>query len=261
MAEQTSGPQKPGSEDGRRQGQSQEGGETQSRGLARSPRRGGAQGLTRSTYSPPLFSMGPLSLLSMNPFSLMRQFSDEMDEMFSSFGGGEGRLDRPGALARAAVFSPQLEVLERDDQMLVRADLPGINPDEVRLTLLDDSLVIEGERRSEQEEHRRGVFRSERSYGMFRRVIPVPVEAREENASARFENGVLEISIPLERQRSRGRRIEISGQSPGRQGGGTTQASAGAAAGTRTAGSAGAPTTSSAQGAQQGGTGTSPAGK
>lgn len=231
MAEQTTGQQKAGPDNGRRQGQSQDGGETQGgggggRALARSARRGAGPALARSGYAPSLFNMGPLSLLSMNPFSLMRQFSDEMDEMFSTLVGAEGRSERQGALARMGAFVPQIEVMERDDHLVVRADLPGIAADDVRIMLQDDSLIIEGERRTEHEETRRGLFRSERSYGMFRRVIPLPAEAREENATARFENGVLEIDIPLDRQRPQGRRIEIGGQSPrqGGAGGGGAQA-------------------------------------
>jgi HSP20 family protein len=211
------------SENGPRKGQ-QAGGHT-GEGQARS---GGAleqrssrpeqQGVTRASYIPPLFSPSPAALMSTSPFAIMRRFTDELDQIFSSFGAlpGDGRGQQDGALARAAQFAPQIEVLERDNQLLIRADLPGISPDQVRVTLVDSALVIEGERRSEQEHRDRGTYRSERSYGAFRRVIPLPAEANEDKAEARFDNGVLEVAVPLDPSRSAGRRLEIGKGGPPR---------------------------------------------
>ena len=152
-----------------------------------------------------------------SPFALFRRLSDDMDRLF--FGGGQGLASFGNLGAR---FLPNVDVEERDDRIVVRADLPGVRPDDFRVDIEDDALVLQGERRSEREETRGGIRRSERSYGSFRRVIPLPPGANTEAAEARFQNGVLEIEIPVQQQ-SRSRRLEVrSGSTSGSTSGATT---------------------------------------
>jgi len=99
-----------------------------------------------------------------------------------------------------------------------------MSADDVRIEIRDDALVLEGERRSEIEVEEEGVYRSERVYGRFSRVIPLPDGADLDKASARFENGVLEVEIPL-REDARRRRIEIQGGAAS-QGGSKSQGTA-----------------------------------
>jgi HSP20 family protein len=137
-----------------------------------------------------------------SPFALFRRLSDDMDRLF--FGG-------PSAGAFGGIsghFVPNIDVEEREDKILVRADLPGVRPDDFHVDVEDNALVLQGERRSEREESRGGVRRVERSHGSFRRVIPLPQGANVEAADARFENGVLEIEIPVQ-QESKSKRLEI----------------------------------------------------
>jgi len=137
-----------------------------------------------------------------SPFALFRRLSDDMDRLF--FGG-------PSVGAFGSIggrFVPNIDVEEREDKIFVRADLPGVRPEDFHVDIQDDSLVLQGERRSEREETRGGVRRVERSHGTFRRVIPLPQGANLEAADAHFENGVLEIEIPLEQQ-TKSRRLEV----------------------------------------------------
>src|ERR1700730_16009594 len=110
------------------------------------------------------------------PFSLMRRFGEEMDRLFEDFGFGRGFL-RPafgrdlfprslGELDRS-LWSPQVEVFERDGRLFLRADLPGLTKDDVNVEIADDAIVISGERRKEHEEKREGYYHTERSYGSF----------------------------------------------------------------------------------------------
>ena len=150
-----------------------------------------------------------------SPFSLVRRMMEDMDRLFEQAGGGlsfaESGLQRSGL----PVWSPAVEVVERQGQLVVRADLPGLKQEDVRIEATDDSLVIEGERRSELEvEEEGGIYRSERSYGRFSRTIPLPEGADVQGAQAKFENGVLEVTVPLREQPGR-RRIEIQGASSG----------------------------------------------
>jgi len=144
---------------------------------------------------------------------------EDFDRVFEEFGFGRGLgggLPVAGALERGGLamdWSHAVEMVERDGQLVIRADLPGLSPDDVRLEITDDgSLVIEGERRSEMEaEEEGGVYRSERTYGRFSRVIALPEGVDADRAQARFDNGVLEISLPLPQQSQR-RRIQIQRQ-------------------------------------------------
>ena len=158
--------------------------------------------------------------LTGSPFAFMRRFSDEMDRLFEDFGFGRGwfapgferGLDRLGALAGGA-WTPQVEVLERGNQLIIRADLTGMTKDDIKVDLEDNSLVIRGERKSEREEDEEGYYRSERSYGSFYRRIPLPSGVNAEQASADFRNGVLEITLPApKRAEEKRRQLEIGGE-------------------------------------------------
>ncbi len=151
-----------------------------------------------------------------SPFSLMRRFSEQMDRIFEDFGFGRtfgpsfGRDFGKLANLEGSLWSPQIEVFERDNQLIVRADLPGLTKDDLNVDITDDSIVIRGERRQEKEENEEGYYRSERNYGSFYREIPLPEGVNANEAKANFRNGVLEITMPApERQTLGRRRIEI----------------------------------------------------
>lgn len=158
------------------------------------------------------------SPLSSSPFTFMRRFSEEMDRLFDDFGfGGSwlgssyGRNFFPMSEGefRQSLWSPQIETFEREGQLVIRADLPGLTKDDVNVEITDDAINISGERRNEDEERREGYYRSERSYGRFFRSIPLPQGVNAEDANATFNNGVLEITMEAPQVQSRGRRLEI----------------------------------------------------
>ena len=111
---------------------------------------------------------------------------------------------------------PQIEVFQRGEEFVVRADLPGLQREDVTVEVTDDALVIHGERRSECEESGRGFYRSERSYGSFHRRIGIPEGVETDSATARFKNGVLEVTMRTTAAPSeRGRRIDVEGEEGG----------------------------------------------
>jgi len=94
---------------------------------------------------------------------------------------------------------------------VVRADLPGLKKDDVKVDITDQGITIHGEGRQEQQSEQGGIYRTERSYGSFYRQIPLPEGAMTDQAKAAFKNGVLEITVPSPPdQVTRGRRLEIS---------------------------------------------------
>ncbi len=110
--------------------------------------------------------------------------------------------DRRGSLA------PEIDVFQKNNELTIRADLPGMKKDEVSVDITDDAITIRGERKRESEEDRDGFYRSERSYGSFCRVIPLPEGAMTEQAKAHFRDGVLEVTMPSP-PAAKGRRLEI----------------------------------------------------
>ena len=109
------------------------------------------------------------------------------------------------------LWTPQIETFQRGNEFVVRADLPGLSKDDVKVDVTDDSITLQGERREEHEEDREGYYRSERTYGSFYRVVPLPEGAISDSAKAQFNNGVLEIVLQAPpKEVSRGRRLDIS---------------------------------------------------
>lgn len=152
-----------------------------------------------------------------NPFTFMRRFMDDMDRTFGELGLGSW----PGSPAEgltgrgtgSRLWSPQVEVFERDGKLTVLADLPGMKQEDVRVNIEDDILTIEGERRQEHEESRGDLWHSERSYGSFRRSVQLPVGVDPEAVRASFEHGVLEVTMPRPAQKPKGRRIDVQSSS------------------------------------------------
>jgi len=151
----------------------------------------------------------------------MHRFAEEMDRVFQGFGIGHGatmpwspaRQREPSGEGVALTgWSPQVEVFERGDRLVVRADLPGLSKDDVQVEATNEAVTIRGERRQEHEERRGGFYHTERSYGSFSRTIPLPEGAEADKAEANFRDGVLEITLPApKRETSQGRRLEIKG--------------------------------------------------
>ena len=158
---------------------------------------------------------------SLSPFALMRQGIDEADRWFSRMIGDRGGAppwasSRSGrdwsAAAAAGDWSPAIEAFQRGDEFIVRVDVPGMKRSDITVEAGDDSLSIRGERRQEQTQERDGLFWTERSYGGFSRVVPLPAGAIADSAKATFNNGALEIVMQAPPQEARrGRKIDISG--------------------------------------------------
>lgn len=152
-----------------------------------------------------------------NSLTTMRRFAEEMDRLFEDFGfrlpslmsrGRELPWREPEMIP--AEWSPRIDILERNGQFMVRADLPGLAKDDIQIELADDLLSIRGERKLEKTERREGYTYNECSYGSFYRAIPLPEGADASKAKAEFRNGVLEVSMPAPQQpETKARRLEI----------------------------------------------------
>jgi HSP20 family protein len=102
-----------------------------------------------------------------------------------------------------------MDLLETEDEFVLRADLPGLNESDVNIELEDNVLTLSGERKAEHEEKREGFYRMERAYGAFSRSLTLPKGIDPEAVTAAFDRGVLEVRVPKPEQR-KPRRISIN---------------------------------------------------
>jgi HSP20 family protein len=207
---------------------------------------GGQQG--RQSLLPALLSNPDLMTRAFmaNPFSFAQAMSQEMDRLFST--GGADSLSSPvgqtggrGQTGRGlSQWTPPMEVVQRENELVVRADLPGLKPEDIQIDVEDHVLTISGERQEQSEDRQNGFYRTERSYGSFTRSIALPDGIDEEQVNACFEHGVLEVTVPLPQQRQRGRRIQVKSGTTSGAAAVTGQQSQGAAQGANHGGNEGA---------------------
>lgn len=149
------------------------------------------------------------------PFSFMRRFAEDMERMFENFDdfrlpGFFGKEFFPfDSEMKAVEWIPQLEVVQRNGQLIVRCDLPGMKKDDVKVEMKDEILTISGERNEEKKEERAGYYRTERSYGSFYRQVPLPAGVKPNTAEATFRDGVLEIKMLAAEKETGARKLEI----------------------------------------------------
>lgn len=146
-----------------------------------------------------------------SPFTLMRRLSDDMERIVEDTWGARRfpRLFR-ALEAPEMRWTPDIEAFERKGEYVVRADLPGMTKDNVKIEISDGELVIQGERTEEKEQKEKGYYASERSYGAFYRALPLPDGVKIDEAKATFKDGVLEIAMPAGKlPEKHGRQLEI----------------------------------------------------
>lgn len=153
----------------------------------------------------------------VNPFQMMQQFTRDMGKLFEDFQGFRFPNFLKSGFEPLRVeledfdWMPEIEVHQDNGQFIVKADLPGLTRDDVKVELTDKALTISGERKEEKEEKREGYYRTERSYGSFYRQVPLPEGAKIDAATAEFQNGVLQITMPAKQEEKTTRKLEIKG--------------------------------------------------
>ena len=137
---------------------------------------------------------GRLPSRYQDPF---HSFRSEIDRLFDSFFGGTPALTgfRQG-FPEAQMMTPTLDVKENEKEIVVKADLPGMDEKDINLTIHNGVLSLRGEKKSEHTDQRENYHMMERSYGSFQRSIRLPDTIDEDKAEARFDKGVLTITLP-----------------------------------------------------------------
>jgi HSP20 family protein len=130
----------------------------------------------------------PMDLIKWEPFRELSSIRRQMDRLWDSFFEREE--------APAGLWAPEIDISETPEEILVKADVPGIDQKDLSVTLSGDNLTIKGERKEEKEENGKHFHRVERRYGGFHRSVPLPVSVDATKISAEYNNGVLEIHLP-----------------------------------------------------------------
>lgn len=153
----------------------------------------------------------PIRQPTRAPSRELRTIQQEVNRLFGtvfdSQAGGNGR-----SVAPPRGWVPAMDLVEEGDRYLLRADLPGVREQDVKVELDENVLTVSGERRSEQEERKEGYFRVERASGSFSRSLMLPEGVDPQSIQARIEHGVLEVSVPKPKQREPHRvAIDVAG--------------------------------------------------
>jgi len=149
-----------------------------------------------------------MSIVRYDPFRDIRTLQDEVNRLFST---NMGRFFNDEGIARGA-WSPNVDIFENKDQIVIEAELPGMNREDFDLSVENNVLTLHGERRFEKKEETDNYHRVERSYGSFSRSFTLPQTVSAEGANAEFRNGVLRVTLP-KREEVKARKIQIKGDS------------------------------------------------
>jgi HSP20 family protein len=176
----------------------------------------GSHGMERyqqGRYLPSVFSVSPGEFFTMNPISLMRRLTEDIDRAFgfgsSGLGSGLSRGENFSQFNPDFEWIPPVEVRQSGNNLVIHADLPGLSENDVKVEGTDEGLVIQGERRREHTSEEGGWRHSERAYGRFYRLIPLPESAKIEETKANFRNGVLEVVVPVPELQKKNRQIPV----------------------------------------------------
>lgn len=140
-----------------------------------------------------------MTLVRWEPVRELSSLQQEMNRLFGTFFDTPGATPGNGATTRPWI--PAMDLVETGDSYVLRADLPGLTEDDVKIEFEENVLTISGERRTEREERKDGYVRIERASGAFNRALTLPAGVDPAGIDAGFTNGVLEIRIPKPAER------------------------------------------------------------
>ena len=148
-----------------------------------------------------------MTITRYDPFRDLRNLQEEVNRLFT---GNAGRTFDDEGIARGS-WSPSVDIYENKEQIVLEAELPGMNREDFDLTVENNVITLRGERRFEKKEDTDSYHRVERAYGSFTRSFTLPNTVSGEGASADYRNGVLRVTLP-KREETKARRIEIKGE-------------------------------------------------
>ncbi|HBX43060.1 MAG TPA: molecular chaperone [Deltaproteobacteria bacterium] len=133
----------------------------------------------------------------LDPFRDLSSIQERMNQIFEdALARSRGREEG----LRSGMWTPAVDIYENNDSVVVKAELPGVEKDQISVEVKDGILSLRGERKFEKEVKEESYHRIERSYGSFQRSFSLPVSVDQEKVTAQFKNGVLEVTLPKKEQ-------------------------------------------------------------
>lgn len=129
-----------------------------------------------------------MSLIRWNPYRNLRTLPRDLDSFFNDFGLDYRSSDK--------VWAPSVDIVETEDNYKLKAEIPGMNKDDIKISFEDHVLTLSGERKNESEENEKNLHRVERFYGKFQRSFHLPEGIKTDDISAKYKDGVLTIDVP-----------------------------------------------------------------
>ena len=148
-----------------------------------------------------------MTIVRWEPLRELGTLQNEMNRLFNTVFDSPAPGGNGNTLRR---WVPAMDLVEAEEHYVLRADLPGMGEDDIKIEFEDGTLTISGERKSEHESRVEGFYRVERAFGSFARTLTLPKGVDAEAVTASFDRGVLEVRVPKPEQ-SKPRRIEIAG--------------------------------------------------
>ncbi len=134
-----------------------------------------------------------MALVKWQPFRELGTLRRQMDQLFDDLLREHDWMSWPGD---GATWMPAIEMEETDQDLILKAQIPGMKPEELDVQVSREALSITGEHRQEDRSEEGGVIRSEFHYGKFHRTVPLPVEIQQDQVTAEFKDGILQLTMP-----------------------------------------------------------------
>lgn len=138
-----------------------------------------------------------------NPWNLLDDFNREFARMLPGYADDDSRVV-------GSTWSPAVDIKEEDDRFVIRADIPGVSPDDIDISMEKGVLTIKGERKHEAEEDKEGFHRIERAYGTFMRRFSLPENVDADKISASSKDGVVELVLPKAVEDNQPKKITVN---------------------------------------------------
>ena len=134
-----------------------------------------------------------MSLIKWDPFRDLLSLQERMNKLFEESLSRSGKDQEDLTVGR---WSPAIDVMENEQEIVIKGELPGIELKNVEVLIKDNLLTLRGERKFEKEEEKENYHRIERAYGAFQRVFTLPASVEQDKVKAKMRDGILEIRLP-----------------------------------------------------------------
>jgi HSP20 family protein len=160
-----------------------------------------------------------MGIVRFDPFRELDRIQSEMNRLFEGYNGAAERSG--GQLVQSGrLWSPSVDVAETQNDIVLRAELPGMKQEDIDIELTGDTLTIRGERKFENEERRENFVRVERSYGRFQRSFTLGVPVQHDRVKATYRDGILEVHLPKSEE-TKPRKVMVTSDNGNSEGNGS----------------------------------------